>query len=382
MTATETLAKPQEPRLTSLSHGGGCGCKIAPGVLSRDPARASAACRCRQRAAGRHRDRRRRRGLPAQRRAGADRHHRLLHADRRRPVRLRPHRRDQRDQRRLRDGRQADHGAGAGRHADQRAVRSRPSARSSRRRIGLPRGRASRSPAATPSIRSSRSTAWSRWAWSIPTGSSATPTRRPGDVLVLGKPLGVGVLSAALKKDALDAAGYAAHDRDHHPAQHARPRRWPRCDGVHALTDVTGFGLAGHALELARGAGWTCAIDWAKVPLLPGVARAGARRLRHRRVGPQLGGLRRRGRAAAPASPPRTRRCSPIRRPAAACWSPATPAAVDAVLGIFRRHGFARGGGDRRGCCDAGGPTPAHRRIGVPASGFAPPAAEPAVGRP
>src|SRR5258705_364759 len=42
-------------------------------------------------------------------------------------------------------------------------------------------------------------------------------------------------------------------------------------DGVHALTDVTGFGLAGHALELARGAKATVAIDWAHVPLLPEV---------------------------------------------------------------------------------------------------------------
>jgi selenide,water dikinase len=42
-------------------------------------------------------------------------------------------------------------------------------------------------------------------------------------------------------------------------------------DGVHALTDVTGFGLAGHALEIARGANVTVLIDWARVPLLPGV---------------------------------------------------------------------------------------------------------------
>ena len=41
--------------------------------------------------------------------------------------------------------------------------------------------------------------------------------------------------------------------------------------GVHALTDVTGFGLAGHALEIARGADAAVVIDWARVPLLPGV---------------------------------------------------------------------------------------------------------------
>jgi selenide,water dikinase len=42
-------------------------------------------------------------------------------------------------------------------------------------------------------------------------------------------------------------------------------------DGVHALTDVTGFGLAGHALELARGAGLAVTIEWGRVPILPGV---------------------------------------------------------------------------------------------------------------
>ena len=40
---------------------------------------------------------------------------------------------------------------------------------------------------------------------------------------------------------------------------------------MHALTDITGFGLAGHSLELARGAGVGVRIDWSKVPLLPGV---------------------------------------------------------------------------------------------------------------
>ena len=43
-------------------------------------------------------------------------------------------------------------------------------------------------------------------------------------------------------------------------------------DGVHALTDITGFGLAGHTLELARGAGLRAVIDWSRVPLLPGVS--------------------------------------------------------------------------------------------------------------
>ena len=75
-----------------------------------------------------------------------------------------------------------------------------------------------------------------------------------GDVLVLGKPLGVGVLSAALKKEQLDAAGYAQLIAT--TTQLNTPGiALAALDGVHAMTDVTGFGLAGHALELARGAG-------------------------------------------------------------------------------------------------------------------------------
>ncbi|HEX2012624.1 MAG TPA: selenide, water dikinase SelD [Roseateles sp.] len=93
---------------------------------------------------------------------------------------------------------------------------------------------------------------------------------RPGDRLVLGKPLGVGVLSAALKKEQLDAAGYArmiaSTTRLNTPGV-----ALAGLPGVHALTDVTGFGLAGHGLELARGAGLALQIDWARVPLLDGV---------------------------------------------------------------------------------------------------------------
>jgi selenide,water dikinase len=94
---------------------------------------------------------------------------------------------------------------------------------------------------------------------------------KAGDVLVLGKGLGVGVMSAALKKGKLGDAGYAqmiaSTTRLNTPGS-----RLAQLDGVHAITDVTGFGLAGHALELARGAGLTVVIDWPAVPLLDGVA--------------------------------------------------------------------------------------------------------------
>ncbi|HWP17938.1 MAG TPA: selenide, water dikinase SelD [Burkholderiaceae bacterium] len=93
---------------------------------------------------------------------------------------------------------------------------------------------------------------------------------KPGDVLVLGKPLGVGVLSAALKKERLDADGYRRMIEST-TKLNTPGAALAALQGVHALTDVTGFGLAGHALELARGAGCTVQIDWGAVPLLAGV---------------------------------------------------------------------------------------------------------------
>ena len=91
-----------------------------------------------------------------------------------------------------------------------------------------------------------------------------------GDVLVLGKPIGVGVLSAALKKEALDAAGYAAMIEN--TTKLNKPgKALAELSGVHALTDITGFGLLGHTLELARGANLTAQLDMSRIPLLPDV---------------------------------------------------------------------------------------------------------------
>jgi selenide,water dikinase len=94
---------------------------------------------------------------------------------------------------------------------------------------------------------------------------------RAGDVLILGKPLGVGVLSAALKKDKLDADGYAAMIAN--TTKLNKPgKALAELAGVHALTDVTGFGLLGHLLELARGARLSAHLEMERIPLLPGVA--------------------------------------------------------------------------------------------------------------
>lgn len=93
---------------------------------------------------------------------------------------------------------------------------------------------------------------------------------KAGDTLILGKPLGVGILSAALKKNMLDAAGYAAMIEN--TTKLNKPgKALSDLTGVHALTDVTGFGLLGHLLELARGAGLTAKLNMAQIPLLPNV---------------------------------------------------------------------------------------------------------------
>ncbi len=104
-------------------------------------------------------------------------------------------------------------------------------------------------------------------------------TARLGDVLILTKPLGVGVLSAALKQGRLPAGCYEALVATATQAN-AVGAEMGRIDGVHAMTDVTGFGLLGHALEMGRGAGVTIRLDAAAPRLLPGVealARAGVR---------------------------------------------------------------------------------------------------------
>jgi selenide, water dikinase len=91
-----------------------------------------------------------------------------------------------------------------------------------------------------------------------------------GDVLILSKSLGVGVLSAALKKEILPPEGYAKMIAL--TTQLNKPGiALAKLEGVHALTDITGFGLAGHTLELARGAKVQMNIDWARLPLVDGV---------------------------------------------------------------------------------------------------------------
>lgn len=90
---------------------------------------------------------------------------------------------------------------------------------------------------------------------------------RDGDVLILGKPLGIGILSAALKKGLLSESGYAEMIR-WTTKLNVTGTRLAALDGVHAVTDVTGFGLAGHLLEICRGSGLTAVVEFDRLPLI------------------------------------------------------------------------------------------------------------------
>ncbi len=91
---------------------------------------------------------------------------------------------------------------------------------------------------------------------------------KDGDVLILGKGLGVGILAAALKKGALSDEGYAelVENTTRLNSVGARISEIP---GVHAMTDVTGFGLLGHLLEMCKGSGMGAEILFDRVPVLP-----------------------------------------------------------------------------------------------------------------
>jgi len=159
-------------------------------------------------------------------------------------------------------------------------------------------------------------------------------------VLVLGKPLGVGIMSAALKKEALSPEGYALMMATTTQLNTPGPDL-AALDGVHALTDVTGFGLAGHALELARGSGLQVQIDWPQVPHLSGVAdlagqgfitgasgRNWAAYGHEIELAPELSGI-----PQALLSDPQT---------SGGLLVSCDPACLPEVLAIFARHGFAQ----------------------------------------
>jgi len=110
--------------------------------------------------------------------------------------------------------------------------------------------------------------------------------------------------------------------------------------GVHALTDVTGFGLAGHTLEVARGAGMTAVVEWSRVPVLPGVTEMA--------VGGFVTGASARNWAGYGAEvqldeglPARARDLVTDPQTSGGLLVACAPDRVDAVLALFRVDGFA-----------------------------------------
>ena len=163
---------------------------------------------------------------------------------------------------------------------------------------------------------------------------------REGDALILGKPLGVGILSAALRKGQLTASGYQALIDTTTRLNRAGPEL-AAIPGVHAMTDVTGFGLLGHLLGMCRGARLGARVSMARTPLLDDVlAMAEAGRVTGAsarnwdsygaevRLAPELG----------PAH--RALLCDP--QTSGGLLVACAPDAVGEVLDIFGRHGFAR----------------------------------------
>ena len=161
-----------------------------------------------------------------------------------------------------------------------------------------------------------------------------------GDVLVLGKPLGVGVLSAALKKQQLPEAGYRQLI-DTTTRLNTPGIALATLDGVHALTDVTGFGLAGHVLELARGAALTAVVEWSRVPLLPGVEAMVAQGMVTGASGRNWDGY---GAdvALADGLPATAQSLLSDPQTSGGLLVSCAPGAVEAVLAIFRDEGFAQ----------------------------------------
>jgi len=176
---------------------------------------------------------------------------------------------------------------------------------------------------------------------------------RAGDAIILGKPLGVGIYGAALKRGALSDAGYRAM-LDSTTRLNTTGVALAAIDGVHAMTDVTGFGLAGHLLEMCRGAALGAEIEFGRVPLHAGV-------LELARDGFITGASKRNwdsyGNDVVISSSIDEPACALLTDPqtSGGLLVACAPAAIDEVLEAFRRDGFERAA--MLGAFVAGSPT-------------------------
>jgi selenide, water dikinase len=163
---------------------------------------------------------------------------------------------------------------------------------------------------------------------------------KAGDKLILGKPLGVGILSAAIKKDQLDAAGYA--ELIANTTKLNKPGRLlADMPGVHALTDVTGFGLLGHLLELCKGAKLSAQLNMANIPLLARVEQMAANGFITGASGRNWGGYGESVELGANISPAQKALLTDPQTSGGLLVS-CSPDSVDAVLKLFRDDGFDR----------------------------------------
>ena len=161
-----------------------------------------------------------------------------------------------------------------------------------------------------------------------------------GDVLILGKPLGVGIYSAALRKDALSPSAY--RDLIGCATQLNTPGiDLGALDGVHAMTDVTGFGLLGHLLEICRASNSAAVIDLDRIPLLPAATELAKRGYVTGASGRNFEGY---GAEVAmePAAGELARSLLTDPQTSGGLLVACAPDGVDEVLAIFRRKGFDR----------------------------------------
>jgi len=96
----------------------------------------------------------------------------------------------------------------------------------------------------------------------------------PGDALILTKPLGTGVITTALKQGKSEPPWVDRAIRSMTTLNSVASALAIACSGVHAITDITGFGLMGHGREMALGSGVTLEIETAQVPLIDGALKA------------------------------------------------------------------------------------------------------------
>ncbi len=160
-----------------------------------------------------------------------------------------------------------------------------------------------------------------------------------GDVLILGKPLGVGILGSAMKKGVLAADGYRQLI-DTTTQLNSVGAELAALPGVHALTDVTGFGLLGHLLELCRGANLGAQVESGKLPLLPAAIGFAQQGIGPGAIGRNLASF---GADVAFAEdvPDWQRSIMADAQTSGGLLASVAPECVDEVLALFRAQGFA-----------------------------------------